>query len=210
MSILGFLPERRVLIHGARRFVVGPPTVAAGHSILLRFGPEIRACAKAFRTSPAMFAGDPVGIAVAAFISPADPRLGECLHHCVEMEGAAPGDLEQVVAADHELATKLVFAVFGLCDLPRIVRSLGLEQLGAEGQSPEPEGVSDGELQILRAAEIFGIDPRAVLDWPIEMLVSVTEAYSARFTREGIAASAPQQIDTRFVPGGVHLRAVPE
>lgn len=174
MALRDYIPEQAAVRHGARLFACTKPTVATvllASSLLQR---EILATYKGTQALP--LPDDPVGHLLPIF---SGSRLTTVLATCVTLHGGQPGDLEEALQED-ALTVSIIKAIMQICDLPRIIKSLDLEEASKEisltEQPPDPEEVSGMEMMIILLAEKYHTTPLAVMQWPYEAFLSLMES----------------------------------
>lgn len=162
-----------------------PPTVETVHRLTLRFGNELTAAAASvyqFGKSPG---NDPIATFLPWFIMDGE-RLAFVLSSCVDLHGGAPGEFEEMIAAEtqRQLRADLARAVLSLVvDLPRVVKSLELEDAVAGMDAPaaappdtELEGPNNYLLALAIVAQCFSVgNPADIMAWGYEAFLEISE-----------------------------------
>ncbi|HOC17122.1 MAG TPA: hypothetical protein PKK95_02585 [Vicinamibacterales bacterium] len=161
---------RRVVLAGGRRYLCRPPTVRTVDRVLTLFLTEV----SALHAAAADVSLTPEEI---LRVLSGDRRLAEVLDTCVELWGAAPGELVELLADNRDLQVELALAVVGLCDAAWIWSTLHLaEALEAQEQAPiGPEDATTQDAVLCRIAAAFGRPPHELLDWPYGAFVRAVQ-----------------------------------
>ena len=184
MSATAFVPGRRVVQRGDRRFVCGPPTLGTVVRLSALFGQELDAAMEAYGS------GDEVATS-SAFVrfTRAGGPAAAVLSTCCDLEGGSPEDLEAAVSADGALAAVLALAVLELANLGAIKDRLS-ETSGRSG-APDPDAPDSWSFSACLLGEWFGCSPFDVFGWPFEaVLEALHTTRSIKEKRLGADSSA--------------------
>lgn len=152
MSLLSYLDERRVLVLGARRFVVRRPTFGAVLLFTRLFALEIVGAWEAYESDPDSWLESLPSIDLDR-----DPRVARLLASFIEGDGEPSTWPHQT----------LYEAVAGMSDLPRIIASLRLGQQLDVGRDRS---------SMLKFAAALGTNIVALMGWPYDAVLEASEA----------------------------------
>lgn len=164
--------ERAVVVHGTRRYVVHKPTCETVAKFTALYSLEIQALVNTWKQANGL-GSDPVAVCLVAFL-PDLERVASVASTCVELVGGAPGEMEEIVAQDRDLARKLFLAALTTCDPERIVSLTSiLEEPDLFQAKPKRLKVTSFEVMISILAERYGVTPFDVMRWPYEAACSL-------------------------------------
>jgi hypothetical protein len=182
--------------------VCRPPTVSTIVVLVALYQKELRALEEAAsRFGARIFEPGVVADLIPIFARDA-VRAGRLLRTCVRH--GAWGELEERIHADDALAPALMITVLEMCDIGRIVEAF------TRPLPPPMPGKSPVDLtetgMILILARQYGLDPRAVMEWPYELLLDVIDEMEHQTrgqTKEldGSAGGAASDDAIRGIPG---------
>ena len=195
MPVRDFIPERREVQAGPRRFFLRRPTVATVEMVLGLYPAEILAAVRAYREG----ARD-VETFLVLFTMEGDERIAEVLATCTEAGGGTP------VCETGEAARALVRAMLSLCDLPRILASFDftaeeVAPLSARAVESHPE---DRAFVLVGMACELGVSPLELAGWPYEAYLTAQDALLRRAGRKPVRVSAPNTIILPWGDGVPH------
>lgn len=190
---------RTVVTHGGRRFVCRAPSCRTVILALSHFSLQILGARLTFRKNPAAFAGLSAqmraGLVLREIPAESWPAVGQVLESCCELYGGAPGEIEELLAAEggRTLASELIAGVAALCDVGRLVEACELdkrvEELESDEELPEATAGDDGplpmEIIVTRIAERFGQAPHQVMEWPYVEVIDLCESILPAIAKAG-------------------------
>ena len=174
--------QRRVIVHGGRRCVVSAPTVQTVLTAVRVFAQEIVLLRREFLKSEHLPAETWIDVCARMLLAKSR-AAADVLSTCCSLWEGAPGELEELAAADAVLREKLGRAVVSLCDPSTIIARLSWEAIDAavSGAPVEPEedepddGPSAIEILVVTVAQAFHQPPASVMDWPYQMVTDLFE-----------------------------------
>ena len=158
MGLSALIRERRPVVLAGRRFIVRAPTVGTVQLLVSLFPDTLQAVTAAWRAARA----GGVAVAPEAFVPLFVGRAGalaRVLGTCVET----------TVPPERWPLSELATAALSLCDPLRIARALAPDE-GADVSDPLRASES-----VCRLARSYRCAPHAVMDWPYEAFLEVTE-----------------------------------
>jgi len=194
MSLVSFARRTRVLVIDGRRFVCRPPTVATvARAYELILG-EVWVLAKMVYRDGRELSPDDMLDALTG-----DLRFAAVLDTCVDLHGAAPGELLELLATNEPLQRRLALACAALVeDWPAVIDSLHVEEFGraepgSGGSTSDEDEPSEHEVSLWSTATACGLDPQSVADWPYEDLLAARK--TAHWMAEQAAARVSYESD---------------
>lgn len=197
-----FCKQQLGVKHLGRRFLCRAPTVQTIHWLLQLFYVELAGLIKAVQALPA---GQSWTTLLHAYTARDRIKLAVLLSTCVELWQGAPGELEELVQDNQDLALQLIQAVVHLADVEAISESMALDRLPEiskeQREQTAEEMVSAQDRAVCHVAMLFHQSPEQVMQWSYMAFVRAMDAVLA--IRSGVDPSDSSRwvTQTGQIPG---------
>ncbi len=161
MALEHLIRRSRVVHSDGSRFVCRGPTIATVHLVLGMYGDEVMAAMRAAVGEVPQLAAFEACVKIV--IKQPDARCLRVLETCVD---------GPIYEANSQTLERLAIMCSSLCDLEHLLGLIEIP-LDADPDAEEPPGVSGQCIAVVKIAQLHGVAPHEVMDWPYESLQEV-------------------------------------